>query len=90
MKASLLLASIFGLASPFALRAGCSVTEGAHPGGPGKQIFIKLDGKPVAGLVHGDGQFKPYLHDYGDAGELIPNGAASFFPSARIGTPPRS
>lgn len=74
MKTSLLFAAALSFAVPLARSADWSVAEAANTGGPGKQIFIKLDGKPVAGLVHGEGQFKPYLHVYGEQGELLTNG----------------
>lgn len=74
MKTSLLLSAVLSLAAPFALNAAWSVADGPNSGGPGRQILIKQDGKPVAGLVHGEGQFKPYLHVYGEQGELLTNG----------------
>jgi hypothetical protein len=77
MKAPVRLAS--SLLLPFlltasGLAAGWTVTEGNNPLGPGKVVDVKLDGKPVARLVHGEGQFKPYLHVFGDDGALVTNG----------------
>ena len=56
-----------------ALGAGWSIAEGPNKGGPGKQVLVSADGKPVARFVHGEGQFKPYLHVYGEEGELLTN-----------------
>jgi hypothetical protein len=53
--------------------AGWTLTEGANAAGPGKQVDIKLDGRMVARFIHGEGQFKPYLHVFGEAGELLTN-----------------
>lgn len=54
--------------------ADWTFTEGANPNGPGKQALIQHDGKPVAAFIHGEGQFKPYLHVYGVEAELLTNG----------------
>lgn len=62
------------LAGPSALGAGWTLTERANPAGPGRQHLIAREGKPVAALVYGEGQFKPYLHVYGAEGELLTNG----------------
>ena len=51
-----------------------AIVEKANTGGPGKQVEIKLDGQLVAAFIHGEGQFKPYLHVYGAAGERLTNG----------------
>ena len=56
-----------------ALGAGWSITEGPNSGGPGQQVLISAHGKPVAAFVHGEGQFKPYLHVYGEEGQLLTN-----------------
>lgn len=61
-------------ASPSARAAGWTLAERANPEGPGRQQLIARDGKPVAALVYGEGQFKPYLHVYGAEGELLTNG----------------
>ncbi len=47
------------------------------PDHPGKAVEVKAYGKPVARLVYGDGQKKPYLHVYGEAGELLTNSGLS-------------
>jgi hypothetical protein len=54
--------------------AGWTFTEGSNPAGPGRQHLVARDGKPVAALIYGEGQFKPYLHVYGAEGELLTNG----------------
>ena len=56
-----------------ALGAGWSITEGPNSGGPGQQVLVSAQGKLVARFVHGEGQFKPYLHVYGEEGELLTN-----------------
>ena len=56
-----------------ALGAGWSVTEGTNSGGPGQAVLISAHDKPVARFVHGEGQFKPYLHVYGEDGQLLTN-----------------
>jgi hypothetical protein len=53
--------------------AGWTLTEAANTAGPGKQVDIKVDGRMVARFIHGEGQFKPYLHVFGEAGELLTN-----------------
>ena len=54
-------------------RAAWTLTEGTNTGGPGSAVEVKLDGKQIARFVHGEGQFKPYLHVFGDEGELLTN-----------------
>ena len=56
-----------------ALGAGWSITEGPNNGGPGQQVLVSANSKPVARLIHGEGQFKPYLHIYGEEGQLLTN-----------------
>jgi hypothetical protein len=58
--------------APHAAAAGWTLTE--SDGQPGKVVDAKLDGRVIARLVHGDGQFKPYLHVFGEDGELLTNG----------------
>jgi hypothetical protein len=53
--------------------AAWTLTEAANPLGPGKAVDVKRDGKLVARLVHGEGQMKPYLHVFGEEGELLTN-----------------
>src|SRR2546426_3911044 len=77
MKQHLCLRAWVGIAiagySTAAVGAGWSITEGPNSGGPGQQVLISANGKPVARFVHGEGQFKPYLHVYGDEGQLLTN-----------------
>lgn len=70
---SLLLPVFFLLPAAPAPAAGWTFTEDANPDGPGRRALIQLDGKPVAAFIHGDGQFKPYLHVYGVEGERLTN-----------------
>ncbi len=80
MKRSLLLFAVaLCLAAlsgplPASRAAQWSIAEKDNASGPGKQVEIRLDSRPVATFIHGDGQFKPYLHVYGEAGELVTNG----------------
>jgi hypothetical protein len=53
--------------------AGWTLTEAANTAGPGKQVEIKVDGRMIARFIHGEGQFKPYLHVFGENGELLTN-----------------
>ncbi|MGZ8900498.1 MAG: DUF6807 family protein [Limisphaerales bacterium] len=47
-------------------------TTREEPGQPsGKHIEVLNDGKPVARFVFGEGQLKPYLHVFGEKGELL-------------------
>ncbi len=54
-------------------RAAWTLTEGTNNGGPGSAVEVKLDGKLSARFVHGAGQFKPYLHVFGEDGKLLTN-----------------
>jgi len=69
----ILLLACISLPSSSAPAAGWTFAERSNPDGPGKQSLIEHDGKPVAAFIHGDGQFKPYLHVYGAEGELLTN-----------------
>jgi hypothetical protein len=60
--------------APVGRSAGWTLTEGANVDGPGRQVAIKLDEGMVGRFVFGEGQIKPYLHVYNDAGELLTNG----------------
>jgi hypothetical protein len=51
-----------------------TLSQGANPDGPGKAVDIQFGGRKIARFIHGDGQFKPYLHVFGEAGELLTNG----------------
>lgn len=54
-------------------KADWKVVEKTNPLGPGSAVDVLQDGKPVARLVHGEGQIKPYLHVFGTDGELVTN-----------------
>jgi hypothetical protein len=72
-----LLISCLSLACLFvspAAGADWTFSQGANPDGPGKAVDIQLGGRKVARFIHGEGQFKPYLHVFGEAGELLTNG----------------
>jgi hypothetical protein len=71
------LVSFLTLACAFVLPtrgAEWTLSQGAHPDGPGKAVDIQFGGRKVARFIHGEGQFKPYLHVFGEAGELLTNG----------------
>jgi hypothetical protein len=74
LRASALLCSL--LLGPGALHASSgqwSVVTAVNSGGPGQMIDVRLDDKPVARLIYGKGQAKPYLHVFGEDGELLTN-----------------
>lgn len=50
------------------------IEEGANTGAPGNKVDVTENGKLIARLIHGPGQFKPYLHVFGEEGELLTNG----------------
>src|SRR5687768_2742571 len=56
------------------LAAKWSIQEGPNTDSPGKMVLIERDKKPVARFIYGEGQMKPFLHIYGENGELITNG----------------
>ena len=64
----------FALAATPLLAAKWSIQEGPNPDSPGKMVLIERDKKPVARFVYGEGQMKPFLHVYGENGELLTNG----------------
>jgi hypothetical protein len=66
--------TLFCVFSQNARGAEWTLAQGANPAGPGKAVEIQFGGKSVARFVHGEGQFKPYLHVLGEAGELLTNG----------------
>ncbi len=50
------------------------VTENVNPEGPGKAIDVRgEDGRIIARFVYGEGQFKPYLHVFGETGGFLTN-----------------
>ena len=64
----LLLAAVVVRADTWTIR------EGANPDSPGKMVLVERNKLPVARFVYGSGQMKPFLHLYGENGELITNG----------------
>jgi Family of unknown function (DUF6807) len=54
--------------------ADWTLSQRTNPDGPGKAVDIQFGGSKVARFIHGEGQFKPYLHVFGEAGELVTNG----------------
>lgn len=50
-----------------------SVDERENPAGPGRIVLVRHREDPVASLVFGSGQMKPFLHVYGAEGELLTN-----------------
>lgn len=69
----------FWLSMMFATVAACAdwkVTQGKNPEGPGQAVDAAFDGKIVARLVYGEKQLKPYLHVFGEPGELLTNSGA--------------
>ena len=70
---ALCAAALAGLL-PASQAAHWAIAEKDNADGPGRQVEVRLDGQLVAAFIHGEGQFKPYLHVYGAAGELLTNG----------------
>jgi len=68
-----LLISLLCLVISPASGADWTLSQGANPDGPGQAVDIQFGGKKVARFIHGEGQFKPYLHVFGEAGELLTN-----------------
>ena len=69
----------FLLAALVSARAeGWTFAEGTNARGPGRRVEVLLEGRPVARFIHGEGQFKPYLHLLGEAGELLTNPGMDF------------
>src|SRR3954464_2941982 len=50
------------------------IEEGANSGGPGNKVEVKGGGKLGVRLIYGPGKLKPYLHVFGEDGELLTNG----------------
>lgn len=59
-----------------ACQAGWKVVPADNPDGLGKAIDVRDGDRLVARFVHGEGQIKPYLHVFGDNGELLTNAGA--------------
>ncbi len=80
----LLSVAIALLALPFALLADWTVTDSPNDKLPGRKVDIKDGGRLIAQLIYGEGQLKPYLHVYGDEGDLLTEwDAAQTFPHHR-------
>ena len=62
----------FVVTSPLAL-GDWKILEKSNPEGPGSVVDVLNLGKPIARLVYGDGQIKPFLHIFGSDGELVTN-----------------
>ena len=56
--------------------ADWKVSQGDNPDGPGKAVEVRADEGLVARFVYGEGQIKPYLHIFGEHGELLTNAGA--------------
>jgi hypothetical protein len=57
-------------------RADWKLTQRENPDGPGKAIDV-IDGAQLVGrFIYGEGQIKPYLHVFGENGELLTNAGA--------------
>ena len=62
----------FVITAPLA-KADWKIVDKANPLGPGSAVDVLQGGKPVARLVYGEGQIKPFLHVFGTDGELVTN-----------------
>ena len=72
LVANLVAVLTFILISPLS-EASWEIAERSNPLGPGSAVDVLQDGKPIARLVHGEGQIKPFLHVFGIDGELVTN-----------------
>ena len=61
------------LAAMPSLAADWTLADGPNTGAPGRKVDVKQGDRLVARLIYGEGQFKPYLHVFGEAGELLTN-----------------
>ncbi len=53
--------------------ADWAVTERPNSTGPGREVAVQHQGGLVARFIYGEGQSKPFLHLYGEEGELLTN-----------------
>ena len=53
------------------LQADWTVNDAPNPAAPGRAVDFKENDRLVARLIHGEGQLKPYLHVFGDSGDLL-------------------
>ena len=67
--AALALAPLISLST----YADWKIAERSNPDGPGKAVDVIESGLPVARLIYGQGQIKPFLHVFGESGELLTN-----------------
>jgi hypothetical protein len=54
--------------------ASWKIEEGENASGPGQKVDFIGNGKLVGRFIHGQGQFKPYLHVFGEGEEPLTNG----------------
>jgi hypothetical protein len=54
-------------------KADWKINERSNPDGPGKAVDAADGGRLIARLIYGEGQMKPYLHVFGESGELLTN-----------------
>ena len=57
-------------------QAGWKVVQADNSDGPGKVLDLRDSDRLVARFVYGEGQIKPYLHVFGENGELLTNAGA--------------
>lgn len=71
---TLVLASLLALcahAAEWTVKDDVNTKEDAKIDPPGRKVDVMLDGKLVARFIYGEGQFKPYLHVYGEDGDCL-------------------
>ena len=68
--------SLWLLLQAAACPAGWKVVRADNPEGPGKALDVRDGDRLVTRLVYGEGQIKPYLHVFGENGELLTNAGA--------------
>ncbi len=71
MKSFSLAAAAMLLAFAVTVSADWTVTDGPNETLPGRKVDIKDGTRLVAQFIHGEGQLKPYLHVFGDEGDLL-------------------
>jgi len=68
------LVLLVALAVAFNLHAAqWKIDDGANTKAPGRRVEIREDGRLIAEFIYGSGQFKPYLHVFGENEELLTN-----------------
>ena len=83
MRFSFSSAQIFIATVVVVFVAGCATTSSrpnrwsvalsANDRGPGSVVDFKQGDQPIARFIYGQGQFKPFLHVYGEDGVLLTN-----------------